>query len=395
MKLLVLNRSRGVIGGVETYLHALIPLLEGQGHEVWFAYETEALEGGPTVCDLGPRTARLSTSAELRALIQGGEFDFAFLNGFESVDLEEATVTSARVAQFMHGYQGACISGAKSHAFPRPCICRRTFGPACLVQYLPRRCGGPNPVSGVRLYSQQKRRQKVLQKSNVVIVASAHMRDEAIRDGISPRRVFVVPLFPTTQVRDLQPPSRRPQTGSILFLGRVTRVKGLDLLIRAIPIVEQTASKRLNLTVAGDGAEMAKVRERARENGVNVEWRGWVGPAEREALMRRADLLALPSLWPEPFGIVGLEAAAIGLPTVSFANGGITEWLLPGVTGEICTDSISEVGFAQTIVRALRSEDHLEKLRFGAWTNAARFTAENHLAGLSVAFSATVGNELA
>ena len=51
------------------------------------------------------------------------------------------------------------------------------------------------------------------------------------------------------------------------------------------------------------------------------------------AWLARASVAALPSSWPEPFGLVGLEAAALGVPTVAFDVGGISEWLRHDVNG--------------------------------------------------------------
>jgi glycosyltransferase involved in cell wall biosynthesis len=393
MKLLVLNRSRGLIGGVEMYLNALLPRLIAQGHETWFAYESEPLATGESVCDLGERTCQISTPSSLRALVQDLKPDLAFVHGLDSVELETTAVEEMRVALFLHGYQGACISGAKRHAFPRYEPCERSLGPACLLYYFPRRCGGLNPVSALNLYGTQRQRQRVLQRSSVVVAASRYMRDEAIRNGAVPQKVFVAPLFPTTQLRDAQAPVARSQSGEILFVGRVTKVKGLEILVQALPIAEARLGKRLKLVVAGDGAEITTVKTRARQEGVDLDWRQWVTPKEREILMRRADLLVLPSLWPEPFGIVGVEAAAVGLPAVAFSTGGILEWLVPGVSGEVSSGSPSAGGLADAIVRALGNHHHLQRLRLGAWTGSQKFSVENHLAALDEAFKATTAIE--
>ncbi len=99
--------------------------------------------------------------------------------------------------------------------------------------------------------------------------------------------------------------------------------------------------------------------------------------------MRGADLLAVPSVWPEPFGLVGLEAGCVGLPAVAFAVGGISDWLRPGVSGELAPgDPPTIAGLADAIGRALADLDHHARLRYGAWTVAQSFTQPAHLAGL-------------
>src|SRR5262249_13522358 len=95
--------------------------------------------------------------------------------------------------------------------------------------------------------------------------------------------------------------------------------------------------------------------------------------------MAGVDLLVVPSVWPEPFGLVGIEAGCVGLPAVGFAVGGIPDWLLPGVSGESAPGEKPDAGqLADALVRALVDDEHLQRLRVGAWETARRFTREAH-----------------
>jgi glycosyltransferase involved in cell wall biosynthesis len=121
----------------------------------------------------------------------------------------------------------------------------------------------------------------------------------------------------------------------------------------------------------------------AREFQVRAEFTGWLGSAEKLELLRQSDLLAVPSLWPEPFGLVGIEAGCVGLPAVGFAVGGIPDWLIPGYSGELApADPPTVEGLAEAIVRALSDPTGHAKLSRGAWEVARRFTLASHLAKL-------------
>jgi glycosyltransferase involved in cell wall biosynthesis len=171
-------------------------------------------------------------------------------------------------------------------------------------------------------------------------------------------------------------------------------VKGVDYLIRAIPEATARLGRALSLTVAGDGAERGKLQELASRLQVNVDFVGWVDNQQKLQLMQAADLLALPSLWPEPFGLVGIEAGSVGLPAVGYAVGGIPDWLIAGESGELAPgDPPSATGLAEAIVRALADPQHYEKLRRGAWQTAQRFTMESHLAELESVLSAETASE--
>jgi glycosyltransferase involved in cell wall biosynthesis len=85
-------------------------------------------------------------------------------------------------------------------------------------------------------------------------------------------------------------------------------------------------------------------------------------------------------LWPEPFGLVGIEAGCLGVPAVGYAVGGIPDWLIAGESGELAPGDPPTVdGLAEAMVRALASPEHYARLCQGAWKLAQRFTLESHL----------------
>jgi glycosyltransferase involved in cell wall biosynthesis len=129
----------------------------------------------------------------------------------------------------------------------------------------------------------------------------------------------------------------------------------------------------------------------ARETGASVRYEGWVGAERRAALFGEVDALAVPSLWPEPFGLVGVEAAYRGVPAIAFASGGITEWLEPGVTGEVAPgERPTAEGFALAIVRALEDPERLARLGRNAWEHSKRFSLEGHLESIERAFAEAI-----
>jgi glycosyltransferase involved in cell wall biosynthesis len=245
---------------------------------------------------------------------------------------------------------------------------------------LPRGCGGRNPLTMLHMYGTERRRRANLERYAAVLVASRHMAAEYRRHGVPDDRVRLVPLFPADIAPDLEPPTPRPRTDRVLFVGRITPLKGLTHLIDALPRASATLGRRLTLTVAGDGPGRADAEAVARRAGLSAEFLGWVGPAARDATMRSVDLLAVPSLWPEPFGLVGIEGGCVGLPAVGYAVGGIPDWLVPGVSGELAVGERPTVAaLAAAIVRALADDDHRQRLRLGAWETARRFSVEGHL----------------
>jgi len=111
-----------------------------------------------------------------------------------------------------------------------------------------------------------------------------------------------------------------------------------------------------------------------------VDFRGWIGPEALEELYACSNLLVLPSLWPEPLALVGLEAGRHRLPAVAFDVGGISDWLRSGTNGVLAPGSPPTVqGLAEAIVVALQSPETYERLRRGAERMASEFTFDEHV----------------
>ena len=118
-----------------------------------------------------------------------------------------------------------------------------------------------------------------------------------------------------------------------------------------------------------------------------IVFTGWCDEARLGTLMRDSRLLAVPSVWPEPFGSVGMAAARYGVPAAAFAVGGIPQWLHDGVNGHLAPGSPpTSAGLADAVVRCLRDPEHYEELSRGAQQVAARFTMERHFPELMSVF---------
>ena len=384
MKILVATPSRGVIGGAEIYLSLAIPWLARRGHDVALLYECPeeppSATIDPTELDI-PRwcSEQLGSHTTLQRVREWTP-DIVYSHGLAANTLEEELVSHFPVVLHAHNYYyGTCLTGSKRHAFPSARPCRRRFGAACLVLHYPRRCGGLDPATMVRSYYTQKQRRARLPRYRSVIVASSHMASEYVRHGVASTRLHRLP-YPVTPQNDAGSHSHATSSPSkLLFISRLTDLKGGTHLIRAMRAASDALTRTLTLSIAGTGPEQPALEALAKRLDVPATFYGWVRGLDRHRLFQESDLLAIPSVWPEPFGIVGIEAATYGIPSVGYGVGGIVDWLEPGVTGELAPGNPPTVrGLASALVRVLESPTYYQSLCEGAKRMAQHYNPDDY-----------------
>ena len=90
-------------------------------------------------------------------------------------------------------------------------------------------------------------------------------------------------------------------------------------------------------------------------------------------------MIAVPSRWAEPFGLVGLEGGVFGTPAVAFDAGGIADWLTDRENGRLIGPTRGAEGLGAAIAEIVADPELRRRLGAGARTAAARFSLENHM----------------
>jgi|SRR5579885_876620 len=406
MRLAVANWSCRKVGGTEDYLEEVLPELVSLGYEVAFFSE----------CDLPANRRRIEIPAEIKflcnsdsrnhdsvAALERWSPDLLFNHGFLSPKLEQKLLDTAPGVFFVHNYYGTCISGAKMFKYPVMRPCSRRFGWSCLVNYFPRRCGGRNPITMLRLFLDQSQRLNVLRRYVALLTTSDHMRKEFIRHGFAPEMVhkssyLVQAMDPAFKGGTTGAPGRRgsSEVYTLLFVGRMDQHKGGMTLLDASSVVAKSLNRKIHVIFAGDGPQRALWQNHARSVStsnpeVHVEFTGWVDGPALEMVLSRSDLLVVPSLWPEPFGRIGPLAGLHSMPVAAFAVGGIPEWLKEGINGHLaCGEPPTAPGLACAIVKCLSDPRHYEELRMGSLSMARRFSLVNHTKQIHELFSSAL-----
>lgn len=152
-----------------------------------------------------------------------------------------------------------------------------------------------------------------------------------------------------------------PDEQIILYVGRIVREKGIQVLIQSIPEILQRnpASK---FVIAGKGPYLDSLKAQADYLGISnrVYFTGFISDEERNKLYRCADLAVFPSLY-EPFGIVALEAMATMTPVIVSAVGGLVEFVEDGENG-LTVPPNDPPRLAQAILQLLNKQNTARRL---------------------------------
>lgn len=395
MRLLIATPARGAIGGVETYLRGLAPALIARGHTLALLYERK-LEMGDAGIDpyagcAAEWSAERQPAAALIEAVRAWQPELIWLNGVQDAALEQGLLALAPAIAYAHNYDGLCATGAKSRRWPRAHACARPLGMACGAINFTQHCGTINPVAFARQWRRERRRAAQWPRYRRVLVASHHMAAELQRQGLPAARVRRVG-YPRFEPLPAAPVPRPGPAHAVVMMARLTRLKGAHVLLHAVARAQREMGRRLRVTIAGNGPEQPRLQALAQRLRIDAEFPGWIGSGARQQLLQAADLLAVPSLWPEPFGMTGIEAAGYGVPAVGFAVGGIPDWLRPGRSGELAPPTAAGLAAALTaaLTRALADAEHWNSLRQGAWVMAAEFALEPHLQQLEAIFREAV-----
>ena len=383
MRLLIHSVARGPIGGVETYLRGLVPALAARGHEIALVmehrYESAAAHPDPyAVCAAEWCVEEMGVAAALRAAAAWRP-ELIWTHSPHNLELEDGLLRLAPAVLFAHNFNGTCATGAKYQRWPRAHVCTRRLGGGCVWVNATRNCGILNPLAFAREWTRQVQHRGRLPGYRRILVASQWMMAELQRHGVSAVQCERL-AYPLETPWLAVLPARSGPPARILMLARLVPGKGGDVLLRASARAQARLGRRLSLTIAGAGPELERLRRMAVTLGLEADFPGWIDARERRQRLQAADLVAVPSLWPEPFGMAGIEGFACGVPGVAFAVGGIPDWLRPGINGELAPASpLTAEPLAQALCRALGDDQHWQRLRRGAWESAAEYGMDPHL----------------
>lgn len=333
MKITFLNQYCGFFGGVEQSVATAAEALSAHGHHCTLLYEKHTESRLQEYQELFDETIHVPTEQRLisaiASLVEQNAIDVLFVHKLSSSAPLSPFKGSLRMVRMIHDHDECCPRKHKYFFFSNR-ICHHRADLRCWLDlaFIER---DRQSRFGLRFNNIATHRKELVCTRTLYdryLVGSRFMQEELRQNGFPAEKIRCIPpcVKPTEQAA-----CPVPDSNEILYVGQLIKGKGVDLLLEAVSHL----TTPFKLTIAGTGNARDQLIEQAKNLGIEavVKFAGWVPPDELNQLYMKSRILAVPSRWAEPFGMIGLEAMRNGRPVVAFDVGGIPDWLEDGVNG--------------------------------------------------------------
>jgi glycosyltransferase involved in cell wall biosynthesis len=331
MKILLQNQYDDLFGGVETYFKLIKDGLIEKGHQVIAVYtksgRKKEIEAGnyrgfylPNL-DLEENTCYLKTHQReikqdlnrLKFIVAQEKPDIIHLNNTHYPRQYRFLGRYAPVIQTVHDFFNCCNTVLKM--LPDN-ICGYPLGASCFKN----RCISRFSIMDLWRFKTKCRNLAAMQNFRKLLVATPYMKEVLLYNGFPQSRVEVVSLF----AEDWG--IRTKNDGqTIIFAGRLTKEKGVIHFMHMLKML----SCDFKAFIVGEGPQKEDCENLAEIMGLKekVVFTGFLNRNEMKEYFSQASVAVIPSLWPEPFCLVGVEAMSCSVPVVAYHTGGISHWL--------------------------------------------------------------------
>lgn len=326
MRILFVNEKMGWFGGVEQNIADTVAGLNERGVDCYLAYGERTNREPERYASLFKRAAPCKelggADVSLRAIVSEIAPDCVYLHKMPQYPGRDAIGTSTRVVRMVHDHDLCCPRRHKYYAHNQH-VCENPAGWRCWLDlaFVDRDRSRPMGVRFRNLFAHQAE-MKSNRSIDRLLVGSRFMHDELVMNGFAPAQVGILP--PVVRMKG-SGPSEAAEAPHVLYVGQLIRGKGVDQLLESLARLRVP----FRATIVGDGNARHGLEAQRDALGLNdrVEFTGWVPNHELGKFYGNARLLAVPARWPEPFGMIGLEAMHHARPVVGFRVGGIPDWL--------------------------------------------------------------------
>ena len=362
MKIAHLVNTFAPTGGIETYVIKLLPLLEKQGYQNLVLYRRHhprtPSANGRLVFHIPYGTDWDADREEICRILNNFEPDVVYMHDVYDALLVQRLAKYRPTVGYVHIFYPVC-PGLGKLFHKNDVVCEQAFGLKCIPNIYLRKCASAhNPLSVRKIYRRTRQYLDGYLSLSKVVVASEYMYDLMHQNNVESNALAILPphfINPQETEKEIVVGG---DGHTILFVGRLEYEKGIPYLLEVMTHLP----KHAQLFVTGDGSLQAEYEALSRQMNLQdrVQFLGWVNDNRLDQLYRQATVVVVPSIMPEPFGKVGIEAMVNGCPVVAFDVGGISDWLKDGENGFL-VPPLDVKQFAKRVSQLLDDADLAQK----------------------------------
>lgn len=336
LKIFFINESGAPTGGAELYLIFLCKILTKLGHSVTLVYdrrEPNTFLGGKGdayflkgIDSYENNSGTKKALGRLKILVEKRKPDLIHVHNLGNPFMIKEISKLVPVVRSVHDYRLICPMEFKIK--PDGSLCQEKTSDVCLqcmAQF------------GIGINTAKKRLFQRLQEVEVnhnlsrIIAGSQYVKEQLILNGFPEEKISLLPYF-VLKKNCLKKRSVLMDEKNILFIARGIEAKGLISLLEAFALLKD---KKATLTAIGSGPAFNQGKKYADRLKISsrINFTGWIKHDLLDYFYQKCRLAVIPSLWPEPFSFIGLDAMIFGKPVVAFDAGGIPDWLEDKKTG--------------------------------------------------------------
>lgn len=376
MRVLLVNDFVEKVGGVEIYCYELKALLEKEGYDIKF---------------IGGHYKKSRLRKFLSSLLSI-KFYYAVKKEIDDYKPELVHIhsISANVSPlFLHAIKKhklpiiMTLHGFSHYICPQAWMmykmreaCKFGFSVTCLKYRCHPRM---NLLYRILFWTKVWLHRWMVKKYVNIFIAPCEILAEYVRKSLAVENVVVIPHF--IESRNWEQQEHKLDNKSILYIGRLSKEKGIEYLIKAMPLIlARYPDARLHIVGEGKKDELEKLTEQLGNSAKsNIILHGYIGHERLGKIYNEACVFVLPSFCMETFPLTLIEAMCYGIPVITTNIGGQAELVKDGFNGYL-VDPGNPPQLAEKIINILNNPELREELSKNAYASVQIFNSEAHIA---------------
>lgn len=337
MNILHIHEKTTIRGGAEVYISQLQKLLPRYGVEThWVGIEE--INSRYILTEFGNDNAQQANRIKdvfqfLENFIREKNIELINIHNIFNPAIVRHCLQLVPVVKTCHSPVMVCPGKDKFWRFSeKPCTI--PYGLHCFKHIYTQGCANRHPKRVIRAWKYVNFEvHEAASQYQRIVVMSDFIKQGMLECGVDNKQIICNPYFTNEIAGEIKVLNNAP-IKKILFIGRLASSKGPHIMLQALSSLFQERAD-LHLQIIGDGNMKPALMQTVADCGIEskVTFSGWLEKSAIDEAIGDCYLVIFPSIYPEAFGIVGIEAMMQGKPVVGFDVGGVSTWLKDCTTG--------------------------------------------------------------